>query len=320
LGLLRAAILAALVGCTRAAPWPSATLDHGHLRATLYLPDADKGFYQGIRFDHAGVIGEVRAAGHRFYAPLHAAHDPTLHDGIAGPAEEFGMTDPPGFAEAAPGETFVKIGVGVLRRPDDAAYAFDRAYELVVPGTWDVRITADEARFEQVLHAERGWAYHYVKTVRLLPGEPALTIAHELENLGSKPIVTDVYNHNFTTVDGAPYGPAYTVALPFTTDPPRPIGEHAVLDGDRIVVRRPLGETALWSPILETGGPVAHHAATVRHDPTGASVRFQGDRPITKMVFWAVERAACPEPFVALDVPPGETRAWSTRFTFSGGR
>lgn len=316
-----AALLVALVawfGCTptRAPTWPAATLAHDRLTVTLYLPDADRGFYRGTRFDHSGVIGEVRASGHRFYAPLHAAHDPRVHDAISGPAEEFGMTDPPGFTEARPGETFVKIGVGLLRRPDLEPYAFDGAYEVATPGTWDVDLQATEARFEQVLHGDRGWAYRYVKTVRLLPGEPALAIGHELENLGSKTLATDVYNHNFTVIDATPYGPDYTVQLPFTTDPPRPIGEHATLSGDRIVVERPLGDTALWSPILEGGGPVAHHAATIRNDRTGASVSFQGDRPITKMVFWAVERAACPEPFVALEIPPGEVRRWTTTYTY----
>jgi hypothetical protein len=31
------------------------------LKMTVYLPDAEKGFYRGTRFDWSGVIGPVRS-------------------------------------------------------------------------------------------------------------------------------------------------------------------------------------------------------------------------------------------------------------------
>ncbi len=40
-----------------------------------------------------------------------------------------------GYNEAKPGEMFVKIGVGVLRKPDNSPYQFSKLYDIVNPGT-----------------------------------------------------------------------------------------------------------------------------------------------------------------------------------------
>jgi hypothetical protein len=47
---------------------------------------------------------------------------------FTGPVEEF--TPAVGFDEAMPGGTYLKIGVDVLRKPDDAAYSAYWLYEM----------------------------------------------------------------------------------------------------------------------------------------------------------------------------------------------
>jgi hypothetical protein len=320
-GVPAAAAVAPRTDAARGAvDYPSVAIHNEELRVELYLPDARSGFYRGPRFDWSGVIKRVEHAGHRFYAPLYAVHEPHVHDAISGPAGEFGMVSPIGFDEALPGESFVKIGVGLLRKGDRDTYAFDEPYEFVRVGDWRVDATADQVRFSQTLTGERGWGYRYTKVVRLVPGRPELAIDHVLQNTGDKTIDVDHYNHNFTVIDGTPYGPDYTVIFPFSAPTPRSIGGLAELRGDRITAHRPLGDRSLWAPVLEGGGTAADNAATIRNDKTGASVRFQGDAPITRMVFWAVEAAVCPEPFIALLVPPGQERRWSIHYTFAAGQ
>ena len=46
-------------------------------------------------------------------------------------------------------------------------------------------------------------------------GQPQMTIEHLLKNTGTKPIVTNVYNHNFMTLDRQPPGPDYEISFPF---------------------------------------------------------------------------------------------------------
>ena len=74
----------------------------------------------------------------------------------------------------------------------------------------------DAVEFIQTLNEPSiGFGYVYTKVVRLTPGKPQMTIAHVMRNTGSKPIVTNVYNHNFTTIDKQPTGPDVEVTVPW---------------------------------------------------------------------------------------------------------
>lgn len=297
--------------------YPVLWLENGKLRVAVYLPDADNGYYRGLRFDWSGIIARVEYAGHRFYAPLRVVHDPTGHDSIVGPAEEFGMTEPLGYSEAKAGESFVKIGVGLLQKQNDEAYRFDADYRLLRAGAWRVEHDSERVSFTQELEGERGWSYRYRKVVRLLAGQPELVIEHRLENSGQKTIDTDHYNHNFTLIDGQAYGPDYRVEFAFSSRQPRPVGDLAWFRGNAIEVDRPLGEASLWIKLFDGDDPGDYNAALVRNTRTGAAVAFWGDSPLERMVFWAVARAACPEPFIRIRLLPGETREWSYRYRFA---
>jgi hypothetical protein len=294
--------------------FPRARLASGDVEVSVYLPDAERGYYRGTRFDWSGIIEHVDYRGHRFYAPLHAEHDPHRHDSVSGPADEFAMFHPMGFAEAGPRETFVKIGVGLLEKGAGAEYLFHGDYRLHRAGTWRVEQVDDRITFEQGLDGERGWAYHYRKTIRLLAGEPGFAVDYRLENRGARNVDIDHYNHNFTLIDGTPYGPDYVVEFAFATGEPKPIDDLAWFRDGAIQVERPLGDRSLWSELYEGPGRIDYNTATVRNLITGASVSFDGDAPIERMVFWAVERAACPEPFIRIRLDPGEAKTWSCTY------
>ena len=297
--------------------YPKLQLNNGVIQASIYLPDPVRGYYRGTRFDWSGIIEHVDSVDHRYYAPLHANHNPEGHDFVSGPAEEFAMFDPMGFAEAAAGESFVKIGVGLLMRGKESEYRFDGNYKIIRAGEWDIEHGSDRVDFLQDFVGERGWAYRYRKVIRLLPGLPELTIEHRLENTGEKEIDVNNYNHNFTLIDGVPYGPDYRVEFPFTTASPMPINDLAWFRDNAVEVDKPLGERSLWLPLFEGDGPANYNAALIRNLRTGATLEFRGDAPITRMVFWAVERAVCPEPFISLRLAPGQAQQWSSWYRFS---
>ncbi len=59
------------------------------------------------------MIGRVDWSGHTFFGEWkQSRHDPNGSDDVVGSAEEFGMSAPLGYADAKPGETFIKIDVG----------------------------------------------------------------------------------------------------------------------------------------------------------------------------------------------------------------
>ena len=107
-------------------------------------------------------MARASLGGHTFYGPWKPTHDPGNPEDALGTAEEFGnpgsesKSPPLGFTEAKPGERFVKIGVGVLQKPDAQPYQFSRAYPVVRFGTWTVRHGLDWIEFTQEL-AEGGW-------------------------------------------------------------------------------------------------------------------------------------------------------------------
>ncbi|HKV38545.1 MAG TPA: hypothetical protein VJX67_04970, partial [Blastocatellia bacterium] len=162
-----------------AADFPQAEITNGQIRLKLYLPDSTQGYYRGTRFDWSGAIGSLEYNGHQYYGPWFDRVDPAVHDyrylgreiiaspcsGATGPVEEFQTNGAAlGWDEAKVGGTFIKIGVGVLRK-DDAKYDYVKQYELVDPGQWTVERHHDSISFIQELtNPSSGYSYVYRKT------------------------------------------------------------------------------------------------------------------------------------------------------------
>jgi hypothetical protein len=288
----------------------------------VYLPDAERGFYRGARFDWSGMVGRVEYDGHVWYGPLTEKHNPVWHDDVAGTAEEFGVEDPPSYAEAKPGETFVKIGVGVLERADEGAYKFWVPYRLVQAGAWELDPQPASIQFRQVLQGPRGWAYEYTKSVSVAADKPEITIARSLRNTGARPIQTLHYGHNFTYIDDQPADASYRVRFPY---PPR-LGENRINNGcvglegsDLVPNKKFAGDITFWTHIEGRAG-VEDSRFAVMNLATGGSVTVVTDQPLAKLVVYGKRPTICPEPFVTVSVEPGQQQAWTTRYTFSVSR
>ncbi len=217
-----------LAGALAAADPPSAEIANGVLRAKLYLPDATDGYYRATRFDWAGQIASLEYKGHNYFGQWFPRYDPKLHDSIMGPVESFGAI---GYDEAPVDGTFVRIGVGKLKKPQEAKVNDFRTYDIVDSGKWSIKKGADQVEFTQVLPG----VYEYHKTVRLVKGKPEMVIEHTLKNTGTKAIETDVFNHNFFMLDGQPTGPDIVVSFPFEVKADRPMNGLAEVRGKELV-------------------------------------------------------------------------------------
>ena len=78
-------------GQTYPGSYPQAEISNGVLRTTVYLPDAEKGFYRGTRFDWAGVIGSLEYKGHSYYGPFFEKFNPAVSDVVIGNPVEAGI-------------------------------------------------------------------------------------------------------------------------------------------------------------------------------------------------------------------------------------
>ncbi len=222
------AIVGSTLGGLAAQSHPSHVIRNGEITATVYLPDVKAGFYRSTRFDWSGAIASLQYKGHEYFGHWFTkitdiydfGYDETTNDVIAaeftamvGPAEEFGVV---GYNEAKPGGLFVKPGIGVLRRADETPYNHSKPYDIANGGKWEVKPRSDSIEFVQTLTEPAiEFGYVYTKIIALASGKPQMTIAHVLKNTGAKPIRTNVYNHNFMTIDKQPPGPDYEIAFPF---------------------------------------------------------------------------------------------------------
>lgn len=296
-----------------AADFPTATISNGEVSATFLLPDPEKGYYRGTRFDWSGAISSLRAHNHDYFGQWFAKYDPKLHDAITGPVEEF--QTPLGYEEAAPGGTFIRIGVGVVRKPQEAQYQRFKTYDIVDHGRWKTKAGKDKIEFVHELSGN-GYAYRYTKIVRLTPGKAEMVIEHTLENRGRKAIETDQYNHNFFVIDGKPSGPGVRIEFPFDLKPTRPFqGALAESRGREIVYKQELQTGQSVIAEFDTSGTSAYDIKVENRD-AGAGVRILGDRPISRLVFWSIRTTACPEPYIDIKAAPGGKTSWKYTYKF----
>ncbi len=298
---------------------PEARISNGTVEARFYLPDAQRGYYRGTRFDWAGVISRLEFKGHNYFGVWFDKYDPKLHDAITGPVEEFYLKDAAlGWAEAKPGETFVRIGVGALRKTADEKFDRFHTYDIVDGGKWTVRPHRDSIEFRHLLSDKAsGFGYDYHKAVRLVAGKGEMVIEHALKNTGVKTIETDVYNHNFFVIDGQQTGPDLAVTFPFDPTSLRDMGGLAELRGRELAYKKIVGPTEhVMTEIAGYGEALSDHSFKVENRKTGAGVRVSGDHPMSKLLFWCGWKVLSPENYVTMKIEPGKEFRWSVRYEF----
>lgn len=295
--------------------FPQTEISNGLIHAKIYLPDSRKGYYQGTRFDWSGNMPSLEFNGHEYFGQWFMKYSPEIHDAIMGPVEEFTPLD---YMETKPGGGFLKIGVGVLSKPDDKPYTFSRLYPVLNRGKWKVKKLSDQVQFIHELN-DASYSYQYEKNVQLIKDKPELVLTHTLRNTGTNTIETSVYDHNFFVIDKQPIGLGFIVRLPFNiSGEGRGIGELAEIDGNDIVFLRNLksDETVFCGNLEGFGTSSKDYDIRIENLTTGAGVRITCDQPILKLAFWACSTTLCPEPYIKIKVDPGQEFRWKISYEF----
>ena len=286
-------------------------ISNNTLKITLHAPDGEKGYYRGTRFDWAGVFESIEYRGCNYAEPWFEGYSPVRHDAVCGPAEEF---SPIGLDAVAPGEPFLKIGVGMLEKMEGEYDRF-KLHNILDPGTRTVEVTQDSIVQTHKIDSAIGYAYEYVKEIRLT-GENSFCISHRLTNKGVKDLKGDVYNHNFFTLGLLETGQSRQLNFPY-----KPEGdwraEYSEVgfteSGIRFTRTLQKGESVYTGNIHEAGKGLAGtpNAFELREMQTGRGVKAECALPMTKAVFWSYHLIACIEPYIDFRVAPGETFAFT---------
>jgi hypothetical protein len=303
--------------------YPKTQISNSELEVDIYLPDAEKGYYRGTRFEWSGLVNEVRYKGHKFFGdwkPM-LKHDPSNHDDVSGIASEFGMgmfgvAGPWGYDDAKPGDSFLKIGIGLLKKATEEAYSPFTRYEIEKAFDWEISQGTDWIQFDQTIEPFQDWAYHYTKRIELMSGSPDMLVKHTIKNTGSKELSTTQYCHNFVKIDKEPVDENYEVRFLFPLEANREFGGYASVNQNRINIEKELGMKALFSEIGGFRDLVKHNSFFVEHKKNKASIFMNSTVPPLIYNFYAAKYVVCPEPFVDIQLKPGESLEWTNQYTF----
>ncbi len=274
-------------------------LANAELTIDLLDPAANRALL-GPRFCAGGYIWQV----HDRHGPLLTGPEwpnprPAPHNGQGLP-ESFRHSTTTGEPLLWQGATGLAPGAGELERDTAGAVV------LAAPCTWTIEPSADQLVF-QTAQTVAGWSYELERTIRLR--DRSLISVSQLTNRGAAPLVLEWFAHPFFALrDGRA-----TVTLPAGTTLPDNPGY--ALTGRELTFRRPFaGE--FDGHLDHLGLPPEQPLDAVVSYPSGDYVKFSTDFAPFKCVIWANGNTLSLEPFLRLDLAPGETRRWSLTYDF----
>ena len=160
-----------------------------------------------------------------------------------------------------------------------------------------------------------------MKVLELDRRRPVLRLKHTLTNLGSKAIVTDVYDHDFFVFDDRPVGPGQSVTLGFTPRLLKPLGTAAAIQ-DRTIsfIATPSRKDTAQGYVEGYTGAAGEYRIVVQDQNTGARVVQSSASPLSKFYFWSTRRTICPEAYISLNIAPGRHQQWAIQYEFGAER
>jgi hypothetical protein len=261
------------------------------------------------RFDRAGFVTEVTLDGtHRFCAsePNNLSHPSSGGRGICC---EY-IFDP--SHEAAVGERFPKLGVGLMEKTSDEPYRFMSKYRT---DHFDIFTKAGESSvtFQTAPKECLGYAAAQTKTVSAEGN--SLTMEVRLENTGRLPIIGREYCHNFLTVNGMALGPDYHLELEDAENLEAEAGIFSA-HGKSVAVTR--YERA--ASFMEIPADKLHKGGVFRwmlcNPAAGGRIRVTDEIDICHLALWAADHMLSVESFHKIALKPGESGGWKRTWTF----
>jgi hypothetical protein len=324
------------------APAPHVVLDNGVLKLHIRTPDAAT-LSRDTRFDWSGRIELAEHDGHTYFGGYKTDdagnrtpwfHQGTtdefktsldiLADGTAGPPPATQPSTAPASGPAVARR--IRIGIGVLEPQVTGTGPKARtAWNLVKPLEWKI-VTDDvgtEQRQSRQIHYfqscnEGPWGYEYRKIVAIdtTPALPRFSITRTLKNTGAATIDTMHYCHNWTRIDSQYIGDQYRLTLNFVPQPitvkePRKGKTPPSIDGTVIVPG-----AGFWAEL----GPqktVRDNYVLMENTATGGQMTITGDWTPDAFNIYVQAGECCPEPFIHLVLPPGQSRTWKSTYYFA---
>jgi hypothetical protein len=311
------ALLKSSAALCAADPAPAShVLKSGDLEIELMDPDSSDRYNRGVRFTPVAAILRARLGEHQFLSAPEK-HDPLT--AAAGIFSEFDIhTTPPGFADAKMGESYMKIGVGLLKKDADA-YNFYAQHELLKAARTESKWADDCADFRQTCGDEAGhYSYELSAHVELTKRE--LRVAWTLRNTGTKVLETQQYAHPCVRFDDANVDERYSLAVPadFTCKQLDPFSLKWEQRGREIhFLSKVESPGNLTIPVENKQNGEKLQTMLVRQDKSEMELTCSVSLPCSSVRIYASPEFLSPEQFITLSLKPQESVSWTQSYTFA---
>jgi hypothetical protein len=312
--------------------YPAQALKNGEVELTVYLPDAKTGYYRNTRFDWSSMVASLKYKDVVWFGnwkdDVHTSTE--VADDASGPAAEFGSVytgapPPPGYEEAAPGESFMKIGVGELRKPlkpeyhqynpeNKFRYSSNFPYKTERFFAWEISSGADWIEYAQTSPELKGYRYRLVRKISVTAKPAGFVMTCSLENMGEKPITQAYYEHNFLILAGRRVDESWRVEYPFALEISPAKDSLWKPEGRQLLaLRKLLLDDSFALELTGFGAKAADNRVRVWCGAE-AGIEISGDQPLAGSILFGGRTVVCPESYIIISAQPGEIFRWRTEY------
>lgn len=295
------------------------TLQNETLRVEIAEPGEHPN--DGVRFDRAGFITEVILNNERHFCanePKNLAHPSTGGRGLCCEIK-LDLCD-----EAKVGERYPKLGVGLIKKEEEAPYCFFAKYDI---DYFPVTFSADKTSVEFVTEPIPCMGYAVRQKKKISICDNTLTVEYYMENVGEKTIDTQEYCHNFISIDGMAVSPDYVISTPQLRD----YGNEAfksvsvghegeatniIGNGHGFTFAKNDVEVSLAAPDLNGISNEVPFKWSFAHKGAKAHIDYEESYVPDYLAIWTADHIVSPEFMSRITLAPGESTSWSRKLTF----
>ncbi|MBN1797670.1 MAG: hypothetical protein JW822_03775 [Spirochaetales bacterium] len=270
--------------------------------------------YRCARFDWTGQIVQLIFKGIHTFCTNETFKPWKIKKLGRGFVNEFGIEQPVGYDDCATGQWFPKIGVGLLLRKSKRGYHFYKKYKIQ---PFDFSVERDNKKISFIGRAKetRGYACTFKKSITLKKN--AFTMAYELTNVGTKPIITNEYNHNFISINNQQIDGQYVLKVPFTIDPSsftKFVNPRKVLClNKRHITWNKVPKKDFFIRQLNPA-PLKTVSWSLEHKACKVGIKATFDFPVRTFNLWGKKHVVSPEVFFEIALAPGKTVRWQRTY------
>jgi len=278
-------------------------LENHELRLDLLDPVADA-VRQGPRYCWGGYVWQVhdRTHGPLLSGPVFPDPTPTPFDGQGLP-ESFRHLSRDGRNFTLRGRAGVAIGAGRLAVDDQ------NNVTLTEPCVWEISPFADHLEFH-TRQAAAGFSYELLRRIELT--DRTVRSHTQLTNHGEQPLVLQWFPHPFFPLQDGRTRADFPAG---TTMPENP--GFALVDRT-LTFKRPFTRKG-DSQFVLFGLPAGRELSVVLDHPCLDRVEFSTSFAPDECPVWGNAHTFSVEPYLNLDLAPGQTRHWSVQTRFGEG-